>query len=261
MKKPTTVISVAIAVILLITAFSGCSPKIIQGTFELTPSENLIYASNSENLSFAKRYGSYEEWEKIAIELGQTLLRFEVVGESFNTFENDYMDTEILSRCATLTPVKIKEIYHLGKDSTLKVGDVIYLSLKYIYVDEDVRNACYSAIHHGEKSTAGQIKVGNYIHWGGDPQRTNFVFLKIGEEYFASVSLGYLRRRNNEETWDSSYVCDFEKDGIKFQFYQEVTDAGPIPLTEEINRENYMPYYLTLYDGFIEKYGNKEVLS
>ena len=52
----------------------------------------------------------------------------------------------------------------------------------------------------------------------------------------------------------------FEKNGVEFELFHASIE-GTFPITEEIDRSKFTGNYLTLYDGIIKKYGNKEVLK
>ncbi|MBR2327730.1 MAG: hypothetical protein IKA51_03805 [Clostridia bacterium] len=259
MKKLTTIISFAIAAILLITAFSGCSPKIIQGTFELTPSENLFYEAGSGEALLVKVFDSFEEYEEW-LNSSQIIIRFEPVGKSFNVFKDQYTHgSGFFNYCYTVTPVKIKEIIGCEEKYDLEVGDVIYFTDWYVYVTEEVYNArniveidgfIYDGWDYLEKY------IGSYMHASAyDNPWRNFVFLKIGEEYIARIGQSYHTWNEDEE---KSFI--FEKNGVEFELFHSAFE-GTFPITEEIDRSKFTGPYLTLYDGFIEKYGNKEVLK
>ncbi|MBQ2946138.1 MAG: hypothetical protein IJD95_06215 [Clostridia bacterium] len=251
MKKIITVISVTIALALTLLSFSGCTPRIIQGTFELTPSENLFYAKGSTESSMEILFDSFEDYEKDIAD--DPVIRFEPVGKSFNVFKNQYT-FGVTGNCYTVTPVKIKEVIYCGEEYDLKVGDIIYFTDWYVYITEEVYNA--RKFYSNRVIDDFKNKIGGYEHVAAyDSPWKNFVFLKEGEEYIARVFL--IHHYWNGRT-EKSFI--FEKNGVEFELFHAAFE-GTFPITEEIDRSKFTHQYLMLYDGVIAKYGNNQSLE
>ncbi len=256
MKKLITVISITLALALTLFSFSSCSPKIIQGTIVLPqPDDSNVIKFSNDTAVLVDHYDSFEDFEKTAINGENTIVtaKVEVIGDSFNAWRvapgwENCCPPHYWEECVTLASVRIKEIYFSNENADIKVGDIIYMSHLYVYVDEDYYNNRLKDTTNG----GTEENIGKY-YWAGADYAIRMEIFEKGREYFVVIGPGSVGfGKHNYET--------LEKDGIEFKFYF-ATYIPPIPLDGKINRNLYSDYQLMLYDGAIAKYGNKEVLE
>ncbi len=236
MKK---IIAIIIALLILSFSFSGCSEKIVNGNFTMQPGGNVVKIGSQDTT--IKRYNSYEEKENDIKNYSYGFLaKVEVAGDSFNFFYRDGILDDIYE-CMTITPVRIKELYHLGENISINVGDIVYTVAHFIYIDDEYYNA--------ELKDHPWAKPGDYVMLPGGIYEGDCVPLQKGYDYLLGGTRGYYH--NNLE---DHYTIT--KDGIEFYFYFE-TLYSPVQLTGTIDRSLYSDYCLMFYDGAVAKYGNK----